>query len=60
MNASIPSPALRALAALWSEAALPRDALKRAQLPGADPVVPSSFRVAAALQAAPEKKAERR
>jgi hypothetical protein len=46
-----PSTAAQALAALWSDAALPADALRRVTLPGGDPVVPSSFRIATALQA---------
>jgi crotonobetainyl-CoA:carnitine CoA-transferase CaiB-like acyl-CoA transferase len=40
-----------ALAALWCDAALDEQALDRIALPGADPIVPSSFAVAAILQA---------
>ena len=38
------------LKALWQAAALPADSLAFADLPGADPVLPSSFSVGAALQ----------
>jgi crotonobetainyl-CoA:carnitine CoA-transferase CaiB-like acyl-CoA transferase len=41
-----------ALAALWRHAALPDEALANVALPGGDPVLASSFRVATALQAA--------
>ena len=40
-----------ALRELWTQAGLPRAALERVHLPGTDPVVESSFRVGAALQA---------
>jgi len=40
-----------ALTSLWRQAALPDDALALARLTGADPVLPSSFRVGAAAQA---------
>lgn len=42
--------AQEALRALWSEAGLPQAALERVRLPGGDPVVESSFRVATAMQ----------
>ncbi len=42
----------QALSALWRAARLPPDGLQRALLAGADPVVPSSFAVGAAAQAA--------
>lgn len=44
------SPAL-ALDALWRAAALPADALRRATLTGAEPVLPSSFALGTAAQA---------
>ena len=40
------------LAALWSEVALPADALDDVRLSGADPVLPSSFAVGTAAQTA--------
>ena len=40
------------LAALWSEVALPADALQDVRLTGADPVLPSSFAVGTAAQTA--------
>ncbi len=40
------------LAALWSEVALPADALDDVRLTGADPVLPSSFAVGTAAQTA--------
>lgn len=43
--------AARALATLWLEAGLPEAALRHACLPGSDPVLPSSFRLATAAQA---------
>lgn len=46
-----PSPAHHALAGLWHHAGLPSEALDRAGLPGAEPVLPSSFAVATAAQA---------
>ncbi|HET7864228.1 MAG TPA: CoA transferase, partial [Burkholderiaceae bacterium] len=45
------SPAHHALAGLWRHAGLPAEALSWADLPGADPVLPSSFAVATAAQA---------
>lgn len=45
------SPALAAVQALWHRAGLPADALHPLRLTGADPVLPSSFAVAAAAQA---------
>jgi len=44
-------PSLEALAALWRHAGLPAAALSRVELPGADPVLPSSFAVGSAAQA---------
>ncbi|MBV8165338.1 MAG: CoA transferase, partial [Alphaproteobacteria bacterium] len=41
-----------ALGALWRDAGLPADALARVTLAGADPVMPSSFAVGSAAQAA--------
>jgi crotonobetainyl-CoA:carnitine CoA-transferase CaiB-like acyl-CoA transferase len=41
----------KALAGLWQLAGLPGDALRYAQLTGADPVLPSSFAVGTAAQA---------
>ena len=41
-----------ALGALWRDAGLPADALARIALTGADPVMPSSFAVGSAAQAA--------
>jgi crotonobetainyl-CoA:carnitine CoA-transferase CaiB-like acyl-CoA transferase len=38
------------LAAIWGQAGLPEEALRFAQLTGADPVLPSSFAVGAAAQ----------
>lgn len=46
------SPALHSLSALWLDAALPADALDRVALQGDDPLLPSSFAVGAAAQAA--------
>lgn len=46
-----PDPAETALAALWQAAGLPADALPQASLPGALPVLPSSFQAATAAQA---------
>jgi hypothetical protein len=46
-----PAPTETALAALWRAAGLPADALSHASLPGALPVLPSSFQVATAAQA---------
>jgi crotonobetainyl-CoA:carnitine CoA-transferase CaiB-like acyl-CoA transferase len=43
--------ARRALEALWGEAGLPADTLPRVELTGADPILPSSFAVGAAMQA---------
>ncbi len=40
----------QALASLWQEAALPASALQQIRLTGADPVLPSSFRVGTAAQ----------
>lgn len=45
------SVAAGAVAALWRDAGLPADALGALSLPGADPVLPSSFAVGAAAQA---------
>jgi hypothetical protein len=45
------SPAHQALADLWHHAGLPAEALQWADLPGAEPVLPSSFAVATAAQA---------
>jgi crotonobetainyl-CoA:carnitine CoA-transferase CaiB-like acyl-CoA transferase len=42
---------MKTLTALWRLAALPETALRHAQLTGADPVLPSSFRVGTAAQA---------
>jgi crotonobetainyl-CoA:carnitine CoA-transferase CaiB-like acyl-CoA transferase len=42
---------VKSLAALWSTAGLPADALGYAELTGADPVLPSSFRMGEAAQA---------
>ena len=42
--------AFDALRSLWLQAGLPEDALSQAQLPGADPVLPSSFAVGTAAQ----------
>ncbi|MFC7538367.1 hypothetical protein ACFQU2_01440 [Siccirubricoccus deserti] len=39
------------LAALWRLAGLPPDALGQVALPGAEPALPSSFRIGAAAQA---------
>ena len=44
-------PALAATTALWQAAGLPAEALQSADLPGAGPVLPSSFDVATAAQA---------
>ena len=44
--------AFHALSALWHDAALPADALDRVSLQGDDPLLPSSFRVGSAAQAA--------
>ena len=44
-------PALAAASALWQAAGLPAEALQWADLPGAGPVLPSSFDVATAAQA---------
>ncbi|MFT3820508.1 MAG: CoA transferase [Rubrivivax sp.] len=46
-----PAAALDAAAALWREAGLPPAAIGRLQLPGREPVLPSSFALATALQA---------
>ncbi|MFO1197636.1 MAG: CoA transferase [Burkholderiaceae bacterium] len=43
-------PAADALAALWRDAGLAADALGRVRLPGAEPVLPSSFAVGTAAQ----------
>jgi len=51
MHAPTSSPAHRALAALWQLAGLPAKALDSADLPGTEPVLPSSFAVATAAQA---------
>lgn len=55
-NATDPSsfprvPAQAALARLWQQAGLPPEALRHVDLPGTDPVLPSSFAVATAAQA---------
>ena len=42
--------AFDALRSLWLQAGLPEGALSQAQLPGADPVLPSSFAVGTAAQ----------
>ena len=44
-------PAHHALADLWHQAGLPAEALDHADLPGSEPVLPSSFAVATAAQA---------
>ena len=46
-----PSPAESTLAVLWHAAGLPDAALPQVQLPGREPVLPSSFQVATAAQA---------
>jgi len=46
-----PVPATAALASLWRDAGLPAEATTDAGLSGAEPVLPSSFAVATALQA---------
>ncbi len=43
---------MQALAALWRDAAMPHDALDDVRLSGADPVLPSSFAIGTAAQAA--------
>jgi crotonobetainyl-CoA:carnitine CoA-transferase CaiB-like acyl-CoA transferase len=50
-DTSSPINALDAAAALWREAGLPPAALAHLQLPGREPVLPSSFALATALQA---------
>ena len=52
MDSDSPSTARDALAALWQSAALPARALADIDLSGADPVLPSSFAVATAVQSA--------
>ncbi len=48
----MPTPSLESVASLWQLAGLPGQALEWLDLPGADPVFPSSFAVAAAGQSA--------
>ncbi|HVY17442.1 MAG TPA: CoA transferase [Rhodopila sp.] len=46
-----PTRPLEAIAALWTDAGLPAQALEQLRLTGADPVLPSSFAVGTAAQA---------
>jgi crotonobetainyl-CoA:carnitine CoA-transferase CaiB-like acyl-CoA transferase len=45
-------PAIEALASVWRDIGMPEDALADLQLQGADPVLPSSFAIGTAAQAA--------